>query len=224
MLVCFKQGARLLFRTELRRYVIIPLVINLILYSIAFGFAYHFLDGFIALSIPRWLDWLRWLLWPLFFVLYGLLIFFSFAMLANLLAAPFYGKLAHRSLEINGAGAVMQELGWIKVVAGELQRWAYLAKWALSLIILSIIPGLNLLAPFLWVVYGAWALALEYMSYPLENAGLDFNEQRKQLRQQRLSVLSFGGIVLFTMGLPLLSVVMPPLAVITASLYWRPVH
>jgi CysZ protein len=55
----------------------------------------------------------------------------------------------------------------------------YLATRALPLLILSVIPGINVVAPFLWALFRAWGMALEYMAYPLENEGVLFAEQQQ---------------------------------------------
>ena len=55
------------------------------------------------------------------------------------------------------------------------------------------------IAPFLWALFGAWGMALEYMAYPLENAGVLFSEQKQLAKSIRLGALSFGGVA--AMGL-----------------------
>ena len=44
-------------------------------------------------SLPNWLAFLEYLLWPLFVALVVLMVFFTFTMLANIIAAPFNGFL-----------------------------------------------------------------------------------------------------------------------------------
>ena len=45
-------------------------------------------------GLGAWLDWLRYLLWPLFVLTAVLLVFYTFSLLTNLIAAPFNGLLA----------------------------------------------------------------------------------------------------------------------------------
>jgi CysZ protein len=86
---CFLQGLKLLGRTELRKYLLIPIAINLVLYSVVFALGYYYISDLIAHFIPSWLSWLEWLIWPLFFMSFSIVGFFSFTILANLIASHF---------------------------------------------------------------------------------------------------------------------------------------
>ena len=44
--------------------------------------------------LPIWLEWLSFLVWPIFIIASLLLVFFSFSVIANFLAAPFNSLLA----------------------------------------------------------------------------------------------------------------------------------
>ena len=52
--------------------------------------------------LPGWLDWLRYILWPLFAVAAVLVTFFTFSLVANLVASPFNGLLAERKAPGDG--------------------------------------------------------------------------------------------------------------------------
>ena len=86
-----------------------------------------------------------------------------------------------------------------------------------------IIPGLNVIAPFLWALFGAWGMALEYMAYPLENAGLLFSEQKQLLKGVRLGALSFGGLAVMGLTIPVFNLIVAPAAVIGATIYFNEV-
>lgn len=62
-------------------------------------------------------------------------------------------------------------------------------------------------------------MALEYMAYPLENEGLLFSEQKQLLKSMRLGALSFGGIAVLGLTIPLLNIIVAPAAVIGATVY-----
>lgn len=216
----FFRGFALLLSPELRSFLIMSILINLVLYSVALVLGYYYMSDLIEQFIPGWLQWLRWVLWPLFFICFFIAGFFTFTMLANMIAAPFYGKLAAKTLmlitEQSGAG---EEQPVAKVIAAELKRVAYLATRAVPLLLLFIIPGVNIAAPFLWALFGAWGMALEYMAYPLENAGVLFPEQKRLAKEIRLGALSFGGITMVGLTLPVLNIIVAPAAVIGATLY-----
>ena len=219
---CLLKGLKLLAHPGLRQFLVIPVMINVLLYSIFLFLGYHYVGELIDQFIPSWLQWLSWVLWPLFFISFFIVGFFTFTLLANLLSAPFYGKLAAKTLVIIGNQSTNAlEPPLTKVVSAELKRAGYFASRALPLLIVSIIPGLNLLAPFLWGFFGAWGVALEYLAYPLENEGVLFSEQRQLVQGAKLGALSFGGLVAVGLTLPLVNIIVAPAAVIAATLYVR---
>lgn len=221
----FIKGLKFLGKPELRKFLLIPVLINLVLYSVAFVLGYHYISGFIEHIIPDWLQWLNWILWPLFFICFFIITFFTFTLLANLMAAPFYSKLSAKTLALlTGNPVTIEEQPVAKVIWAEARRLGYLGLRALPLIFLFIIPGVNFIAPFLWAVFGAWAIALEYMAYPLENEGLLFVEQRQMARSIRLGALSFGGISIAGLAIPLFNILVPPAAVIGATIYFHEIN
>ena len=214
------KGLKLLASSQLRTFIIMPILINVVLYSAALTLGYFYVADLINQFIPGWLQWLSWILWPLFFISFFIAGFFTFTVLANLLAAPFYGKLSAKTLSIiAGQTGTSAEPPLTKVMFAELIRAGYLLTRALPLLILSIIPGINVIAPFLWALFGAWGMALEYMAYPLENAGVLFSEQKQLAKSIRLGALSFGGVAALGLTIPVLNIIVAPAAVIGATIY-----
>jgi CysZ protein len=197
------------------------MLINVVLYSAALTLGYFYISDLINQFIPSWLQWLSWILWPLFFISFFIAGFFTFTVVANLLAAPFYGKLSAKTLVmIKGQTSVVAEQPLAKVLFAELKRMGYLATRALPLLVLSVIPGINVLAPFLWALFGAWGMVLEYLAYPLENEGVLFSEQKILVKSVRFGALSFGGLAVLGLTIPVLNIIVAPAAVIGATLYF----
>jgi CysZ protein len=214
------KGIALLGSAPLRHFILIPILINIILYSIALTLGYYYIDSLINAFIPSWLHWLHWLLWPLFFVSFLIVGFFSFTALANLLSAPFYGKLAAKTLTlINPEAIAASEQPISKVMLAESKRLIYILRLAIPLLVLSFIPGINLIAPLLWALFSAWSMSLEYMAYPLENAGILFIEQKQLIKSIRWGALSFGGIAVLGLSIPIINIIIAPAAVIAATIY-----
>ena len=214
------KGIALLGSAPLRHFILIPILINIILYSIALTLGYYYIDSLINAFIPSWLNWLHWLLWPLFFVSFLIVGFFSFTALANLLSAPFYGKLAAKTLTlINPEAIAASEQPISKVMLAESKRLIYILRFAIPLLVLSFIPGINLIAPLLWALFSAWSMSLEYMAYPLENAGILFIEQKQLIKSIRWGALSFGGIAVLGLSIPIINIIIAPAAVIAATIY-----
>lgn len=219
------KGLNLLGRPELRKFIIIPMLINVVLYSAALILGYFYISDLIDQFIPGWLSWLSWILWPLFFISFFIVGFFTFTVLANILSAPFYGKLSAKTLAmVKGQAVATDEQPLVKVLVAETKRLGYLVTRAFPLLILSIIPGINVVAPLLWALFGAWGMALEYLAYPLENQGVLFSEQKELVKSVRLGALSFGGLAVLGLTIPVLNIIVAPAAVIGATLYFNEIR
>ena len=221
---CALQGLILLWRPGLRRFVWVPVLINIGLYSVAFWLATYYFSELIEWLIPSWLDWLSWLLWPLFALTLLMLFIFTFTLLANLIACPFYGRLAAKTEEIIvrrkpvQAEQIRTKAVFLSI-GSELKRIWYFLSRSLPLLVLLVIPGVNFFASLLWLAFSAWFLALEYMSYSLEMHGLLFPQQCRIIREHRLSAIAFGGVVMLGLAIPFLNLFVPAAAVIGATLY-----
>jgi CysZ protein len=225
-----REGLRLMRQPGLRRYVAIPLLISTTVFSVAIVVGIHWLEillDWLLGWLPAWLDWLRYLLWPLFALTGILLVFYTFSLLTNLIAAPFNGLLAE-AVERHLTGRSLEDMGGWKAVImdiipsllSELRKLLYFLLRAIPLGLLFLIPGVNLAAPFLWGLFSAWMLSIEYADYPMGNHQLHFSEQRKRLRRRRLLALGFGGGSLLLTMIPVVNFIAMPASVAGATALW----
>lgn len=218
---CLLQGFKLLNRTELRQFILLPIFINLILYSIAFVLGYFYLSSLIAQFIPNWLLWLEWIIFPLFFSGFSIAGFFTFVVIANLIASPFYPSLAAKTLNIISAQDNLIKTQTIrKTVFSEFKRILYLFSKMLPLLLLFFIPVINLFAPVLWVLFCAWGIGLEFMAYPLENQGILFTQQKDAAKTRKVGVLVFGGLIIVGLAIPFINLIIAPASVIATTIYF----
>jgi len=223
----FFRGLGLIGKPGIRMYVLIPLTINILLFSslIIFGYSY-FMDmvNYLAPAENSWLSWLRWILIPIFFVTSLVIVFFTFTMLANLICSPFNSLLAAAvekhligSLPESNSNwkAVLKSL--IPIMLAELKKMAYYILITIPFLILFIIPVVNILAPFLWMLMIAWVMAVEYTDYPMGNHEVSFAELRRRLKQRRLMAFGFGGSVMLAMSIPVVNFFVMPTAVAGAT-------
>jgi CysZ protein len=221
----FFTGLSLLNKPGVRRFVIIPLLINILIFA---GLIWLLADQFGGLidwmtpTLPDWLLWLTWLLWLVFGLMAFIVLFFGFSILANLVGAPFNSYLA-AAVEKHLTGQPLADSGkslWqdvVEAILGELKKILYYLMWAIPLLIIGFIPGINLLSPLLWALFGAWMLSLEYMDYPLGNYGLTFPTIRRKISEQRMLSLGFGGAVMLATLIPLFNFLVMPVAVAGAT-------
>lgn len=221
------RGLRMLLLPGLRRYLAIPLLINVLVFSGAIWLGIDqfqlLLDRFLPQS--EWLVWLRWLLWPLFALTILLLTFYGFTLVANFIAAPFNGLLAERVEEMltghppsDPGGGLLADL--IPSLLSELGKFVYFVVRAIPLLLLFLIPGVNLIAPILWFLFSAWYLALQYADFALSNSGLRFRQQYGLLKRRRFTCIGFGLALTGLMMVPLLNFLAMPAAVVAATLLW----
>lgn len=223
-----REGFSLLGRPGLRRFVIMPLLVNVLLFGGLIWWAFGWVDTtsqYLVGQLPGWLQWLSYLVVPVFVLTSLVLIFYGFSVLANLIAAPFNGLLAE-AVEAQLTGKPLQG-DWRQVlrdilpsVLSELRKMIYFALRAVPLLILLLVPAINVVASLLWVLFSAWMMAVQYIDYPMANHGLFFKEQRARLRKRPLLAWSFGGLVMLCTMIPLVNFFVMPAAVAGATLVW----
>ncbi len=218
-------GLRLMWQPGLRRFTLIPLAINTLLFTVAGWLLVSYAGGWVEGLLPGWLDFLYWVLMPLLVVTLLVATFFTFTLIANLIAAPFNAVLAAR-VEAHLTGQPPPDSGGNALVAavgaigGELGRLLYLAAWVLPLFILLFIPGLNLFAPFAWFAFSAWMMSVEYIDNAAGNHGLSFREQRRLLRRRPALTLGFGSLMTLMTMVPVANFFAMPVGVCGATRMW----
>lgn len=215
----------------LRRFALAPLLVNLLIFA-GLGWwinsiASNWLDSLSLFN--RFADWwivsaletlLRWIL--------TLVMVFSlaylFTLLANLLGAPFNGLLAER-VEAHLTGRQPDPApGWLKMIksmprlmGAEVSKLVYLVICIVPLLLLQFIPVINFIAPLLLFLFGAWMYAIEYLDYPMGNHGAVFRDVRARLRKRRSSAFGFGSAVALMSMVPLVNLIVMPVAVAGAT-------
>lgn len=222
------QGFSLLTKPGLRRFVAIPLLINIVLFAGLTWWAYGWIGEFtssLLSSLPSWLQWLKHLLMPVFVLTTLVVVFFGFSIIANLIAAPFNGLLAE-AVECYLTGNKLQG-DWKQLmkdvlpsIMSELRKLLYFALRAVPLLLMLLIPGVNIVASVLWLMFSAWMLTVQYMDFPMANHHLFFKQQRARLRKRPLLAWSFGGLGLLMTMTPILNFLVMPVSVAGATVMW----
>ncbi len=225
-----KEGLGLITKPGIRPFVLIPLVINFILFGGALWWGIQqvmLLMGMLVGWLPGWLDWLSWILVPVFFLLALLLIFYGFSIVANLIASPFNGYLAEKTEELLTGKPLGIENNWKTIlmlvprsIGRELRKLLYYIPLLLLVFVASFIPGVNVVAAPLGFLLAAWMMAIQYLDYPIDNHMMSFAQVKQGVRHKQLTSLGFGGAVMLGTMIPLFNLVIMPAAVCGATAYW----
>jgi CysZ protein len=221
-----RDGFKLIKLGGIKRYVIIPVLINFILFTGAIWYLFIKFDSLLEHFLPSWLDWLEFLIWPIFFIACLLVVFFTFTIIANVFGAPFNGVLSEKieqKLDLNNN----QSEGYLSLLSGarigicnEFRKLFYIVIRAIPLLLIFVIPGINFFAPFIWFMFGAWMLAIEYLDYPMGNRELTFNQQLTIIKQNRFLCLGLGMAMMVMTIIPVLNFFAMPVGVAAATSLW----
>ncbi|MBB3059344.1 sulfate transporter CysZ [Microbulbifer rhizosphaerae] len=244
-------GAKLLARRELRPFIIVPLLINLVLFIALTAVMLSQLGGLAdylgsllshtpvdtgnmswweatmakgaawAANVFRWLAWVIALaVLLLFFFVYG----YVFAIITNIIAAPFNGFLAEKVEELlTGRPPPSEPLGrmiW-RTLGRELRKLRYFIGWGLVILVVALFTSWTVFIPaVMGALWGAWCMAIQYVDYPLDNHQRPFDELKNILLRKKLTTLSFGGAVMLAKMVPVLNIFVMPAAVAGGTALW----
>ncbi|WP_125716506.1 sulfate transporter CysZ [Pseudoalteromonas rubra] len=223
----FVAGFSLLSQKGLKRFVFIPLLINVLLFGGSLFFLYDWLtQGFAYLNglLPDWLSWLEWLMWPIAI----LVILFSYSMvftvITNFIAAPFNGLLSEK-VELHLTGQPINDDGFadlVKDVPRMLGReWSklvyYLPRAIGFFILLWMLPFIG---QILWVLFSCWMYSVQYNDYPFDNHKISFKEMKDTLKAHQGLSYGFGFAVMVLTSMPIINLIVMPAAVCGATKLW----
>lgn len=223
------DGLQLIFKPGLKRFVIIPLLINFCLFIILFLTLNHFVHLFNVWFegyLPAWLQWLGVILWIIFFLAFILIFLYTFVIIANLISSPFNGLLAEK-VEFYLTGKKLSErtiFENIKDVPRIIGRqFAILGTYlpmAALILICFFLPIVQSVAAIIWFIFNAWYMTLLYVDFPSDNHRVPLRDVREKLKIKRWLVLGFGISISFMLMIPVLNFFVMPAAVAGATKLW----
>jgi CysZ protein len=223
----------LLSRTpRLWRYVLIPIVVNLLVgatvYAALLFAGLRWVDAFVA-GLPAWAVFLAVLLRVLLIVVLLIITGFVLVRFGVVLGAPWYAQLSAQ-LELlrlgqlppeagGGAGAALRDL-W-RALGFELKKLALALSIGVLLLLLNLIPVVGtILATAGWVALGATIACLDFFDYPLERRLLRFRAKLGVIRQAMPASAGFGLVCLGLVSIPLVNLLSIPLCVVAGTLFF----
>ena len=96
----------------------------------------------------------------------------------------------------------------------------YVIPRLLFLVVLTLIPVVNTVSPFLWVLFGAWMMAIQYADYGADNNDLSFGELRERLGECRMDAVMFGLPAYLLLTVPVVNLILMPVGVAGGTRFW----
>ncbi len=223
----FFDGVRYMRQPGVRRYVALPIILNIILVGGASWWGVNLISKWTdALSgwLPSWLAWLYWLLMPLLVLTLVLALAYFFSTFLMMLMAPINGLLSEKVDRLQGAQLPPESLWSLskRTLWRELVKLGYLLPRYLLLFFIGLIPVINIAVPFIWLLVTCWVMALQYIDYSFDNRQRPFADTKTALRQDRLTVFGFGATVALLFTIPIVNWFVMPAAIIGATLMNKP--
>ena len=228
----FKAGHYIISNPRLLLYVLIPFLINTVVFAGAVWFGLDFFEETVTTMIPQGDAWywavLYYFLWVVAVIATAVVCFFLFAVIGNLIAAPFNDLLSEKT-ELLLTGKKKEEpfrLGVflrdsLHILLDDLVKIAAFVAGMLVLFILLLLPAVGpVLYAILSAIWTALFLVVEYTGFIFARRNLKFKDQRQFMRQRKLASLGFGLGALCLLAIPFLQFFTIPLGVIGAVHFW----
>jgi CysZ protein len=226
----FLKGWSLAFSPGIKRFVFLPLIANIVIMSALFYWFFTSITGLVdwGLSyVPSWLQWLGYII--VFIVILTLVILFCyfFSTVTNIIAAPFNGILAEQvEAQLTGIPAV--DTSWLSIIKDlprifgrEFQKLLNYLLWAIPILLTYFIPVIGQsVTPVVWFLFTAWQINIQYADYAFDNHKITFDHMRQLLKQHKADNLTFGMLVSFFTMVPVLNLIIMPIAVCGATAMW----
>jgi CysZ protein len=219
----FVSAWRFVCATRRRRFfVVAPVFLNLILWLAVLPIVYYFVSWVTSLGLPTatWANVLSVLVGVFAALAFLILSVFVFSTATSILGAPFYGTLVEEAMK--NAGMEITSVSWPREIARALVYTLKLVllfvALELALLVLNIIPGIGTLLHFIGAfVVAILVLALEFFGEAFTKDNLSFRSRLHFLACHVFSVVAFAVPVFFLLLVPILNLIVPPLAFVAGS-------
>lgn len=220
------RGIRHLLTSGLKRFIILPMIFNFILFGGLFYFTYHYLFSYSAYyldKLPSWLSFLSGVLLIIFIISFFLLFLSLFTVFFNVIAAPFNGLLAEKT-QFLLYGIPTPSLPFSQMALRSIKRQGQFLKYflprLLGMCFLFFVPFLHPIYPFLWFLFTAWMLSIQYQDFPMDNNLISFREMRQKIKNNKMRSLGFGSLINLISLIPVLNILIMPAAVIGSTMFY----
>lgn len=220
------RGIRHLFTKGLKRFILLPLVVNFLMFAGLFylidhyllPYSYHYLN-----QLPSWLSFLSTLFFIIFILGFFLMFLSLFTVVFNVIAAPLNGLLAEKTQNLL-YGSVIPIIPFYKMVFRSLKRQmeflCYFFPRFLGVGLLFFVPLLQPIYPVLWFIFNAWMLSIQYQDFAMDNNLVGFKEMRQQISHDKMRSLGLGCSINLASFIPIINILVMPAAVIASTIFY----
>ncbi|MGK2944047.1 MAG: EI24 domain-containing protein [Desulfuromonadales bacterium] len=228
----FRSVRMLRNNPRLIQYILIPFLINALVFSGAVYLGLDFFGSTIVEHLPQGETWywsvIYWFVWVVAILLTAVLVFFSFTVVGNLLASPFNDLLSERTEEVLSGNVSDEPFSIGRFLHDALQAILMEAKkmWVFVVVMvfilpLNLFPGIgNSIYTLLAVSLTLFFLCFEYLSFVMVRKHKFFHEQKSYIFARKFLMLGFSCGVMALLAIPFFQLFCIPLAVIGATRLW----
>jgi len=228
----FRAAPFLFSHPRLLKYVLVPFSINTVVFSLAVYFGLDFFNDVVVRYLPEGDQWywllLYYLLWTIAVLVTAVLVFFTFTIFGNLIAAPFNDLLSERTEETVFGHRNDEPFSWrlfwgdiLRTVGEESKKMAAFVLGMVLLFLLNFLPGFGpILYAFLSFFFTLFFLAVEYTGFVFGRKRLTFKDQRQFVFGHFWLMAGFSLGVLALLTIPLVQFFCIPMAVVAATRLW----
>jgi CysZ protein len=214
------------------RYVAVPFIINLLIFSATVYFGLGWFDWVVAHYAPGIDVWygviLYYLAWVIALMMTLVIFFFSFTIIGNLVASPFNEFLSERTEGLVRGTQDEQALSVALIFKEarfalfyEVKKMAFFILCMLALLAINFIPLVGAMAyAVLMPLFTLFFLGAEYMAFVSMRKRYSFAQLRRYLFRRPLLMAGFSCSVFVLLAIPFVQLFCIPLAVVGATLLW----
>ncbi|RKS87776.1 uncharacterized protein involved in cysteine biosynthesis [Orbus hercynius] len=226
----FSQGWSLIQLPNIRHYVIMPMLANILIMSLLFYWFFSMITSAVDFGLgymPAWLQWLSYLATLIIVITFSIFFCYFFSTITNVIAAPFNGLLAEQVEAYLTDSPAPDTTMWSlvkdipRIMNRELKKLVYYILWSIPLLLSYFIPVFGqFVTPILWFLFTAWMINIQYADYAFDNHKVSFYQMRQLLQQDKMDNTLFGILVSLCTMIPILNLIIMPVAVCGATAMW----
>lgn len=214
---------------SLYKYIAIPFIINVVVFCGSVYWGFDLFGDLVGQYLTPYDTWYWQIVAAAVKLLAALItlvvVFFTFTVVGNLIAAPFNDLLSEKTEGIltgrlNDEPFSLRQIGldlW-RVMKDEVRKMSIFIILMVMILGLNLLPGIgSVLYAVCSVVLTVFFLIVEYTGYTFSRKHLGFKEQRQFISTHKMSTLGFGLAVMCMLFIPFVQFLTIPLAVVAAT-------